>query len=107
VGSPRSKLREFDGQLLADDWQQVRADVEVKLVPATGGEETYILCRSTAGKEKEQAVRSRFSVRMEKALTALQKRVAAGRLRDRGKIERSWEPSRRAIPRSPICLNCA
>ena len=66
----------------------MRADVEVKLVPVAGGEETYILCRSTARKEKEQAIRSRFSARMEKALTALEKRVAAGQLRDRGKIER-------------------
>src|SRR5205814_2145886 len=88
VGTPRSKLREFERQLLDDDWQQVRADVEVKLAPAPGGEETYILCRSTTRREKEKAIRGRFSVRMEKALTALQKRVAAGQLRDRGKIER-------------------
>jgi transposase len=88
VGTPRSKLREFERELLGEDWLQVRADVEVKLAPAPGGEETYILCRSTARKEKEQAIRSRFSARMEKALTALQKRVAAGQLRDRGKIER-------------------
>jgi len=88
VGTPRSKLRQFERELLAEDWQQVRADVEVKLVSAPGGEETYILCRSTARKQKEQAIRSRFSARMEKALTALQKRVAAGQLRDRGKIER-------------------
>ena len=88
VGTPRSKLRAFERELLAEDWQQVRADVEVKLVPAPGGEETYILCRSMARKEKEQAIRSRFSARMEKALTALEKRVATGQLRDRGKIER-------------------
>ena len=49
VGTPRSKLREFERQLLDDDWQQVRADVEVKLAPAPGGEETYILCRMTCG----------------------------------------------------------
>lgn len=88
VGTPRSKLREFERELLSADWLQVRADVEVKLVAAPGGEETYILCRSTARKEKEKAIRSRFSARMEKALTALQKRVAAGQLRDRSKIER-------------------
>ena len=88
VGTPRSKLREFERELLAEDWLEVREDVEVKLVAAPGGEETYILCRSTARKEKEQAIRSRFSARMDKALTALQKRVAAGQLRDRGKIER-------------------
>lgn len=89
VGTPRSQLRRFERELLGGDWRQVRADVEVKLAPAPGGEETYILCRSTARKEKEQAIRSRFSARMEKALTALEKRVAAGKLRDRGKIERS------------------
>jgi len=88
VGTPRSKLREFERELLSEDWLAVRADVEVKLVAAPGGEETYILCRSTARKEKEKAIRSRFSARMEKALTALGKRVAAGQLRDRGKIER-------------------
>jgi transposase len=88
VGTPRSKLREFERELLSEDWLAVREDVEVKLVPAPGGEATYILCRSTARKEKEQAIRSRFSARMDKALTALQKRVAVGQLRDRGKIER-------------------
>jgi len=88
VGTPRSKLRKFERELLAEDWFAVRPDVEVKLVSAAGGEETYILCRSTARKEKETAIRSRFSARMEKALTALQKRVATGQLRDRSKIER-------------------
>jgi transposase len=52
------------------------------------GEETYILCRSTARREKEQAIRSRFSARLEKALHGLQQRVAEGRLKDRHKIER-------------------
>lgn len=89
VGTPRSQLKRFERELLSEGWQQVRNEVEVKLAPAPGGEETYILCRSTARKEKEQAIRSRFSARMEKALTALQKRVAQGKLRDRGKIERS------------------
>jgi transposase len=88
VGTPRSKLKEFETQLLADGWQRVRSDVEVKLVATPQGEETYVLCRSTARKDKEQAIRSRFSGRMEKALKALEKRVAAGRLKDRNKIER-------------------
>lgn len=88
VGTPRSKLKEFETQLLADGWQQVRSDVEVKLVATPQGKETYVLCRSTARKDKEQAIRSRFSGRMERALKALEKRVAAGKLKDRNKIER-------------------
>jgi transposase len=52
------------------------------------GEETYILCRSTARKDKEQAIRSRFSVRIENALIGLAKRVATGHLKDRDHIQR-------------------
>src|SRR5207247_11361722 len=88
VGTPRSKLKQFEKQLLEGGWEQVRPDVEVKLVPTPQGEETYILCRSTARQAKEQAIHSRFSTRMEKALTALQKRVGEGKLKDRNKIER-------------------
>ena len=88
VGTPRSKLKQFERQLLEGGWEQVRPDVEVKLVPTPQGEETYILCRSTARQAKEQAIHSRFSTRMEKALTALQKRVGEGKLKDRNKIER-------------------
>ena len=88
VGTPRSQLKQFERELLGEGWQQVRNDVEVKLAPAPGGEEIYILCRSTARQEKEKAIRSRFSIRMEKALAGLEKRVAEGKLRDRNKIER-------------------
>lgn len=88
VGTPRSQLKRFERELLGGGWEQVRPDVEVKLAPMPGGEETYILCRSTARREKEQAIRSRFSQRMEAALSALAKRVTEGKLRDRNKIER-------------------
>ncbi len=88
VGTPRSKLKQFEKQLLEGGWEQVRPEVEVKLVPTPQGEETYILCRSAARRAKEQAIRSRFSTRMERALTALQKRVTQSRLKDRNKIER-------------------
>ena len=88
VGTPRAKLKQFEQELLTEGWEQVRPDVEVKLVPTPEGEEIYILCRSRARQAKEQAIRSRFSTRIEKALTALEKRVAAGQLKDRHKLER-------------------
>ena len=88
VGTPRSKLKQFEQELLAGDWEQVRPEVEVKLVPVRGGEETYVLCRTSARKEKEQAIHSRFTSRIEDALSRLAKRVRTGGLKDRGKIER-------------------
>jgi transposase len=90
VGTPRSKLKEFERQLLEDGWEQVREEVQVKCVPMPGGEETYILCRTTGRAEKEKAIRSRFSARLETTLTSLAKSVAEGRLKDRFKIERRW-----------------
>ena len=88
VGTPRSKLKQFEQELLAGGWEQVRGDVEVKRVPAAGGEETYVLCRTAARREKEKAIRRRFSLQIEDALGRLTKRVATGKLKDRGKIER-------------------
>jgi len=89
VGTPRSKLRAFEKELLEGSWEKVRPDVEVKLVSIPGGEETYVLCRTTARRKKEQAIRSRFSTRIESALSRLQKRIAEGKLKDRNKMERS------------------
>lgn len=88
VGTPRSKLKQFEKELLEGNWEQVRENVEVMRIPLPGGEETYVLCRTAARREKEKAIRSRFSARIEDALGRLAKRVAAGKLKDRGKIER-------------------
>jgi transposase len=88
VGTPRSKLKQFEAELLQDNWQQVRSEVEVKLVGIPQGEETFILCRTQGRQQKEKAIRSRFSARIEDALRRLERRVAAGRLKDRDKIQR-------------------
>jgi len=52
----------------------VRPDVEVKQVAIPQGEETYILCRTAGRKEKEKAIRKRFSLGMERALQALEEK---------------------------------
>lgn len=88
VGTPRSQMKQFEAELLKDDWTQVRPDVEVKQVAIPHGEETYILCRTAGRKEKEKAIRNRFSTRMEEALQRLEKTIATGRLKDRHKMER-------------------
>ena len=88
VGMPRAKLKQFEAELLAGGWERGREDVEVKRVAMPGGEETYVLCRTTARREKEKAMRRRFSAPMEKAWAQLAQRVASGKLKDRGKIER-------------------
>jgi transposase len=88
VGTPRSQMKQFEQELLKDDWIEVRPDVEVKKVAIPQGEETYILCRTAGRKEKEKAIRNRFSTRMEDALKRLAKAIETGRLKDRNKMER-------------------
>ena len=89
VGTPRSKLKQFEAELLKEDFEKIGPDVEVKHIPIPGGEETYILCRTAGRKEKEKAIRSRFAVKIEKALRGLEKRIAEGKLKDRFKMERN------------------
>jgi transposase len=88
VGTPRSQMKQFEEELLKDDWTRVRPEVEVKKVAVPQGEETYILCRTAGRKEKEKAIRNRFSTRMEDALKRLAKTIETGRLKDRNKMER-------------------
>ena len=89
VGTPRSQMKRFEAELVAkENWTQVRPEVEVKKIAIPQGEETYILCRTAGRKEKEKAIRGRFSSSMQKALQGLEKTIAAGRLKDRNKMER-------------------
>ena len=88
VGTPRAKLKGLESELLPGAWTQVREEVEAQMISLPGGSETYLLCRSRARREKERAIRRRFSERMERALTRLAERVEKGQLKDRAKIER-------------------
>jgi len=91
VGTAKSQLKPFEAQLLEkENWTEVQAGVEVKLVahPDGGRAEQFVLCRSAARREKEAAMiqlaRQRLRAQLDKAHAALQKRPA----RDPGRIER-------------------
>jgi transposase len=87
VGTPRSKMKEFEAHLKEEaNWEQVRDEVQVKLISIPGGQETFILCKTEGRQQKEHAIRNRFARRMEAALDSLQKQVKAGRLKNRDKM---------------------
>jgi transposase len=74
LGTPKSMLRRYEQQLIASDWSVVHDGLEVKLCPdPDGGSETFILCRSAARRQKEQAMHERFEKRIEEGLAALAK----------------------------------
>jgi transposase len=68
VGTPKGMLKRFEEELRAKDWNQVREGLQVRLCPAPGGEEVFLLCRSAQRKEKEQAMHERFEERIEEGL---------------------------------------
>ena len=67
VGTPKSWLRKHEQSLLEkDNWHEVRAGLEVRLVEQPGGEpgERYVLCRSSARAEKERSMLARQGQRL-------------------------------------------
>lgn len=82
VGTPKAMLRQFERYLTEADWHQVQEGVEVKLVAGPGGDEVFILARSTDRRQKEHAMHERFIDRMGAALQKLQESTASGRLKD-------------------------
>jgi transposase len=91
VGGAKAQLKKFETQLLEQaDWTEVQPGVEVKLAahPDGASSEQYILCRSSARRQKEAAMielaRQRLRAQLDKTHTSLQRRPAE----DVGKVER-------------------
>jgi transposase len=82
VGTPKAMLRQFERHLTEQDWREVQAGVEVKLVLGPDGSETFVLARSADRREKEKAMHARFRDKMAQGLQRLQATAAKGRLRD-------------------------
>ncbi|MFH0991517.1 MAG: IS1634 family transposase [bacterium] len=89
IGTPKNQLKKFEQHLLTQDWKHVHEGLEVKLCPAPdGSEELFILCRSVARKQKEQAIHNRFVERLKKGLERVKKSCASGRVKNVRLVER-------------------
>jgi transposase len=91
VGAAKAQLKKFEAQLLEQaNWTEVQPGVEVKLAahPDGASSEKYILCRSSARRQKEAAMielaRQRLRAQLDKTHLSLQRRPA----KDVSKIER-------------------
>ena len=61
MGTPENMLKQYEQALLDQkDWTQVQDGLEVKTCASPEGQETFILCRSQARREKEKAMHERF-----------------------------------------------
>jgi len=80
VGTPRSKLKDFETELLGQDWQQVRGQVDVKLRSGEDGD-LYVIARSVKRRAKENAMRRRRMRKLYDSLTALARSIEQGYVR--------------------------
>lgn len=91
VGTPKSMLKEFEKELLEQNWKEVEPGVEVKLArSAELSNEVFVLCRSAERKKKEQAIFSRFVSRIEEGLEKLREATTRANrpLRNRDTLQR-------------------
>ena len=58
VGTPKGRLSKLESQLAERPWQEVREDIEVKLLPQSEGE-LYVFAQSRSRIDKERAMRQR------------------------------------------------
>ena len=72
VGTPKSMLKQFERELLSEDWRTIRDGLEVKLCPSPDGNETFVLCRSRDRRKKEKAMHGRFEQRIEEGLRRIE-----------------------------------
>jgi hypothetical protein len=112
VGTPRSKLQGFQDELRAGGWEPIREQVEIKCVRRDG--DSCLLARSEPRRLKERAMRRRQLLGLHADLKKLAAAVAAGRLKDYGKVQqkigrlRERSPGERWRSGGPIRKrNCA
>jgi transposase len=72
VGTPKGRLTKLEKDLATKDWQEVKADVHVKLLHRDG--ELYVLARSLPRRSKESAMRRKKLKAYWARLKELQKR---------------------------------
>jgi transposase len=102
VGTPRSRLSEFEAELCTRDWGHVRPHVEVKTVQRDG--ETFVLARSIQRRAKEKAMRKRQLLGLHRELRKLAGAVSAGRLKNAdkavervGRLRERWPAASRFV----------
>ena len=77
AGTPKGRLSKLEQSFLNRPWQSVRDSLQVKLHPAEGGEEAYLLVRSEGRILKERSMRRRRLKKLWKRLHELQNQTSS------------------------------
>ena len=80
VGTPRSRLKDFEAELLHQDWKKVRGQVDVKLRPGADGD-MYVIARSVKRRAKENAMRHNQMRKLYDSIKDIAKLIKKGYLK--------------------------
>jgi Transposase DDE domain len=105
LGTPKNSLRRFERELLSPDWRPVHEGLEMRLVPAPGGNEVFILCRSTERRAKERALHDASRDASKRGWRRLP-RVAASVGRSRARSSGAWAGCWARTRGRRVCLMC-
>jgi transposase len=84
VGTPRSRLKQYEQALLNGIWQEISKEVRVQLLGE--GNETFVLARSAERAKKEEAMRWRQVRGLMRDLVRLRRAIRHGAIKDESKI---------------------
>ncbi len=89
IGTPKSQLKQFERELVSKNWHIIHKGLEVQYCESpNGGEEIFILCRSSSRKEKEHAIFERFTKNIEEGLQRIHVSCQEGRVKKLSVAER-------------------
>jgi hypothetical protein len=71
ISTPKRQLKHSEQAMLGENWEQIRAGLEMKAWPSPDGEATFVLCHGESRSQKEQAIHERFKNRIEKGLVKI------------------------------------
>ena len=107
-GTPKALLKQYAAELQQDGWEELRADLEVKLVAAPEGDiERFVLCRSADRAQKERAMLDQQIARLDAKLSAIQHALRGGKLTSRDTAQRRLGHWLGKYPRAAALLSVA
>jgi len=86
IALKRGALTKFAKELTRPGWQRLPDNDAVEVKCLRRGRVSYLLARSLPRRRKERAIRRRQLLKLQRGLRSLQRRMAAGRLKNRDKI---------------------
>src|SRR5712692_9954147 len=100
IALKRGALTKFAKELTRAGWERLPDNEQVEVKHLRCGRSTFLLARSLPRRRKERAIRRRQLLKLCRGLRSLQRRIVAGRLKNRDKILEALGRLKGACPKA-------